>query len=75
MKCEQLDLFSINTAHEIKNLRRWINRLEKRVNEMEMRQQLIEHAKKTGFKQSSNPIQIDMFGHEKFEENYHFSCM
>ena len=46
----QLDLFSVSTSKEIKNLRRWVKRLEKRISEMEMRQELIDHAKKTGFK-------------------------
>lgn len=62
MNYQQLDLFSTSTQKEIKNLRRWIGRLEKRVCEMEFRQQLVEHAKKTGFEAPTKRVQLDMFG-------------
>lgn len=62
MKDHQLDFFSISTDKEIKNLRRWITRIEKRVQEMEIRQKLIEHAKKTGFQLNEKNVQLDMFG-------------
>jgi len=60
MNYTQIDLFSVSTSKEIKNLRKWIKRLEKRINEMEIRQQLIDHAKKTGFK-------IDREEHPEFD--------
>lgn len=55
----QLDLFSVSTSKEIKNLRRWVSRLEKRISEMELRQELIQHAKKTGFRfAESNQLRL-----------------
>ncbi len=62
MGCQQLDLFSISTTKELKNLRKWVRRLEGRISDMEMRQRLIEHAKKTGFVNIKREKQFDLFG-------------
>ena len=59
---KQLDLFSISTSNELKNLRRWVKRLERRIYEMEMRQKLIEHAKSTGFRLEKLEEQLEFFG-------------
>lgn len=59
----QMEFFENSTHHQLKNLRAWSRRLERRITEMEFRQELIDHAKKTGFEtKTEKPVQFDLFG-------------